>query len=112
MAGKAPEFDADVESFGAYTRRLKQHFISQDIGDKQVDKKRAILLCAIGAKTFALLEDLLAPSTVEDKSFDELVEVLKAHYEPEKSEIVARFRFHSCFRNEGETVGGFFGAIA
>ena len=107
MAGKAPEFDADVESFGAYTRRLKQHFISQDIGDKQVDKKRAILLCAIGAKTFALLEDLLAPSTVEDKSFDELVEVLKAHYEPEKSEIVARFRFHSCFRNEGETVGGF-----
>ena len=64
MAGRAPEFDADVECFGAYTRRLNQYFVAQDIGSDQEAKKRAVLLCAIGAKTFGLLEDLIAPATV------------------------------------------------
>lgn len=107
MAGRAPEFDADVECFGAYTRRLNQYFVAQDIGSDQEAKKRAVLLCAIGAKTFGLLEDLIAPATVSEKTYDQLVSVLQSHFEPDKSEIVARFRFHSCFRNDGETVANF-----
>ena len=111
MAGRAPEFDADVECFGAYTRRLNQYFVAQDIGSDQEAKKRAVLLCAIGAKTFGLLEDLIAPATVRQKTYDQLVSVLQSPHpdksEPDKSEIVARFRFHSCFRNDGETVANF-----
>ena len=40
MAGRAPEFDADIECFGAYTRRLNQYFVEQDIGSGQEAKMR------------------------------------------------------------------------
>ena len=66
-------------------------------------KKRAVFLCAIGAKTFGLLEDLIAPASVEDRSYDDLVTVLKEHFEPESSAIVARFRFHTFVRGEAES---------
>ena len=100
-----PEFDVAVEDFSAYSRRLKQYFVSNDVSD--ATKKRALFLCAVGAKTFGLLEDLIAPATVEDKSYDDLVAVLKHHFEPESSAIVARFRFHTCMRGEAESVSVF-----
>ena len=107
MAGKVPEFDVTVEEFSAYSRRLKQYFVSKDVSDDT--KKRAVFLCAIGAKTFGLLEDLIAPASVEDRSYDDLVTVLKEHFEPESSAIVARFRFHTCVRGETESVSVFSG---
>ena len=62
MAGRVPEFDAAVEDFSAYSRRLQQYFVGNDISDAA--KKRAVFLCAIGAKTFGLLEDPIAPAAV------------------------------------------------
>ena len=100
-----PEFDAAVEDFSAYSRRLEQYFVSSDVSDPA--KKRAVFLCAIGARTFGLLEDLIAPSSVDDDSYENLVDVLKKHYEPGTSEIVARFRFHTCVRGEEERVSVF-----
>ena len=102
MAGRVPEFDAAVEDFSAYSRRLQQYFVGNDISDAA--KKRAVFLCAIGAKTFGLLEDLIAPATVEERTYDALVSVLKQHFEPGTSAIVARFRFHTCVRGEAESV--------
>ena len=105
MAGRVPEFDASVEDFSAYSRRLQQYFISNDVSD--ASKKRAVFLCAIGAKTFGLVEDLIAPCSVEQKTYDQLVTVLKEHFEPDTSAIVARFRFHTCVRGEAESVSVF-----
>ena len=106
--GKAPEFDLNVESLGAYARRLEQYFIANGItGDGQAAKRRAVFLSVVGAKTFGLLEDLVAPTAVSECNYDRLVEVLEAHFEPQISVIVARFRFHSCCRGDPEGVSAF-----
>ena len=106
--GKAPEFDAGVESFGTYARRLEQYFIANGIvGADQDSKRRAVFLSVVGAKTFGLLEDLVAPTAVSDCTYSNLVEVLEAHFEPQTSTIVARFRFHSCCRGDQEGVSAF-----
>ena len=67
-------------------------------------KRRAIFLSAIGPVTFALLEDLIAPVKVSDKKYEDLMKCLKEHFEPSPSTIVARFRFHTCDREDGASV--------
>ena len=101
---RAPEFDATVESFSAYTRRLEQYFVANDIESSQNVKRRAIFLSAIGPVTFALLEDLIAPVKVSDKKYEDLMKCLNEHFEPSPSTIVARFRFHTCDREDGASV--------
>ena len=64
-------------------------------------------MCTIVAKTFGLLLGLIAPVAVEEKTYEELVSVLKRHYEPGTSAIVARFRFHTCVREESELMSIF-----
>ena len=46
----------------------------------------------------------MAPAKPEDKSYDELVEVVMNHCNPTPSEIVERFKFHTRFRRPGESV--------
>ena len=104
---RVPEFDAAIESFGAYSRRLEQYFVANGVGEGDAPKRRAILLSAVGASTFSLLEDLIAPASAADKSFQELVKILTDHFEPQQSPIVSRFRFHSCTRDAGESVSSF-----
>ena len=76
------KFDVDMV-FGTYMRCLNWRFISQDIGGEQVEKKKTVLLCAIGAKTFSWLVDLTTLSSME-KNGNCLVDVLKTHLGPEK----------------------------
>ena len=45
--------------------------------------------------------------TLGEKSYDELVQVLTAHYNPTPSETEQRFKFHSRFRKQGESVATF-----
>ena len=104
---RVPEFDAAIESFGAYSRRLEQYFVANGVGEGDAPKRRAILLSAVGASTFSLLEDLIAPAPAADKSFQELMKILTDHFEPQQSPIVSRFRFHSCTRDAGESVSSF-----
>ena len=103
--GKAPEFDSSLESFGAYSRRLEQYFIANGIAEE--DKRRAVFLSVVGAKTFGLLEDLIAPASVSECTDEELVKTLVTHFEPQTSVIVARYRFHTCHRSAQESVTAF-----
>ena len=105
--GRLPEFDSAVESFSAYCRRLEQFFVVSGVEEDSVAKRRAIFLSALGASTFGLLEDLIAPSAVDEKPYKDLVKVLCDHFEPQQSEIVARFRFHSNLRDAGENVAAY-----
>ena len=101
---RAPEFDETVECFSAYSRRLEQYFVANDINASQNVKRRAIFLSAIGPVTFALLEDLISPALTTDKKYEDLVKCLTEHFEPSPSTIVARYRFHTCDREDGVSV--------
>ena len=57
------------------------------------DKQRATMLTVIGGPAFDLLTDLLAPTEVTEKSYDELCQTLKDHLKPKTLVIGEQYRF-------------------
>ena len=58
--GQVEPFQQGVDDWEQYTERLEQYFIANGIeGD---NKKLAVFLTVVGAKTYALLSNLVAPS--------------------------------------------------
>ena len=103
--GSNSEFEAGREDWISYTERLQQYFVTNDV--EAVDKQKSILLSVCGAQTYQLLKNLLAPEKPSDKSFVELVQLMKDHLQPKPSIVVEGFNFHSRSRREGETVAVF-----
>ena len=100
--GTLTVFDSRKETWDSYSERMIFYFIANEITDD--DKKKAIFLSACGSRTFDLLRNLLQPAKPGEKSFDELVEVLKGHYAPRPSVITQRYKFNTRIRQQGESV--------
>ena len=100
--GDFNEFDHGVEDWASYTKRLQQHFSASNIEGE--GKKKAILLSSCGPRTYQLIKNLLAPDVPTEKSFDNIVKLVKDHLDPKPSVIVQRFVFHSRLRKGGESV--------
>ena len=107
--GKVDEFDPSKEEWSQYVERLTHFFQANEIDE--AEKKRAVFLSVIGPATYKLLRNLLAPAKPGEKAYSDLVTVLSAHYSPAPSEIVQRFKFHSRFRNPGESVATYVSEI-
>lgn len=103
--GRVEPFYEDVEIWDAYVERLDQYFVANDVTENA--KKRSILLSVCGAKTYNLVRNLCAPVKPADKSYDQLTELLKQHYNPRPSVIVQRFKFNSRVRQPEESVADF-----
>ena len=99
------EFDSKVELWKQYAEILGHVLDANNIMD--VEKKRAHLLSYIGPTTYSLLTGLVTPDKLTDKSYDELVKVLSDNVDPQPSEIVERFKFHTRRRRQGESVTSF-----
>ena len=76
-----------------------------------VRKKRAIFLTEIGADSFTLLNDLLAPRSTKEVELNEITHVLKEHYNPAPLEIAESFHFGTRVRKEGESIADFIVAL-
>ena len=74
---------------------------------KMKKKKSSVFLTVIGAAMYKALRDLVAPAKPGTKPLEELLQKLEQHYSPRPSEIVQRFRFHTCFRKPGEAIAAF-----
>ena len=81
---------------------MEQYFVANEITDN--GKKRAVLLSVCGAKLYKLIRNLVNPRKRTDKSFSELVNLVKNHLNPRPSSIVYRCKFNTRFRQQGETV--------
>ena len=103
--GTISEFDSSSEDWASYTERLQQYFVANGVA--AAEKQRAILLSACGASTYRLIRSLVAPAKPTDRSFGELVELVRTHHNPKPSAIVQQFKFNSCRRRQGETVAMF-----
>ena len=71
MFGSIDAFAVHVGDWNEYVERLEQYFIANDIEDDK--KKTAIFLTIIGAETYSLLRNLLAPRKLSTQSFTDLV---------------------------------------
>ncbi len=99
------DFDTFKEDWTQYAERMGHFIIVNDIVD--AGKKKRLFLAAVGPSTFSLLRNLVSPAKPGDKTFEELVALLKEHYNPTPSETVQRAKFHSRVRKPGETIAVF-----
>ena len=103
--GKIGEFSSQREDWLAYSERLEEYFIANDI--ESSDKKKAILLSVVGAETYQLIRSLVAPAKPKVKTFDELVKLVQEHHQPIPSAIVQRYKFNSRTQQAGESIAIF-----
>ncbi|KAG8173795.1 hypothetical protein JTE90_015579 [Oedothorax gibbosus] len=98
------QYDQAVETWSEYVERVNCFFDANDVKD---EKKASIFLTIVGPAVYKLLRSLVAPATVKEKTFTQIIDVLNTHYNPAPSEIVERFRFNSRVRQAGESVATF-----
>ncbi|XP_048860098.1 uncharacterized protein K02A2.6-like isoform X1 [Brienomyrus brachyistius] len=103
--GTVGEFVEGTEDWTEYEERLGHFFSANGISDG--DRKRSILLSACGAKTYKLIRNLATPRKPGEIPYDDLVQLVANHHNPKPSVIVQRFKFHSHFRKQGQSVANF-----
>lgn len=112
FSGRGEDFDAYVERLGHYldANELSEVRRSGDndaeVRDRE-NKRKSILLSVIGGDTYSLLRTLCAPTRPGEKSFDDLITILRNHFSPTPSAIVCRFKFHTRVRQTGESVASY-----
>ena len=99
--GQLTEFNHETESTEAHIKRLKLYLLANQI---EKAMHAAVLLSVIRASNYSLLCNLISPASPKDKSFADLVAVLKDHFAPKPLTIAERFKFHRRYQKEGETV--------
>lgn len=108
--GSLAVFDPSQEDWLSYTEHLQLYFTANDVDSEE--KHRAILLSVCGPSTYRLIKSLVPPpAKPTDKTFRELVELVKVHHNPKPSIIVERFHFNSRVQKPGETVATFIGEL-
>ena len=103
--GHIGDFHPDSEDWICYTERLQLYFVANGITD--ATKQQAIPLSVCGSSTYQLIRDLLSPSKPTDKSFDDLVALVKEHQQPAPSFIAQRCTFNSRLQQPGVSISTF-----
>lgn len=103
--GRIGEINPQREDWTSYIERLNEYFIANDL--KEAAKQKAILLSVVGAETYQLMRSLTAPNKPTEKSFDQLVALVKEHHHPKPSVILQRFKFGSRRQKSGEPIANF-----
>ena len=99
--GRLKAFDSEKEKISTYLEQVELYF---EVNGVPEAKRAAVLLTVIGTTTYAIIKSLVAPDLPRTKSLDELVTVLKSHFEPKPLVIAERFRFYKRNQNATETV--------
>ena len=90
----------EKEEWIQYVERL-EHFFAAN-GHTDAGKQKYILLTAIGPTAHKHLSSLISPDKPGEKTYSQLVKIMKAHHSPTPSEIVQRFKFNWCDRYKGD----------
>ena len=103
--GTLVAFDAKAQTWEEYCEILEQFFAANEI--TEAARQRAVLISVVGPTTYSLMRSLVSPMKPKDKSYVDLVKLLKNHYHPKPSEIVQRYKFDSRTRKPGESVSDY-----
>lgn len=95
------KFDRSVSNWERWLQRLEGAFTVFDVKN---DKKVHFLLHFMGQASFDIVCDKFAPNSAYTKTYEEICNVLKLHYDPKPLEIMENFRFYKCQQRENENV--------
>ena len=105
LLGIVGAFQEGQEDWTCYCERLEQFFQANGINDE--GKRRAVFLSICGGPVYQLIRNLVAPGKPSDKSFSELVTLVRTHFCPSPSVTVQRYDFNSRSQRDGESVSQF-----
>ena len=83
------EFNPASDSVTTYVERAQLFMEANNVPD---DKQVKLFLSALGGKTYSLLWNLLTPTLPRETTFDEIIAVLKNHFETKVGATVRRRR--------------------
>ena len=106
--GHMQEFNPETETVTAYIERFQMFVSANSIAD---DKLVPTLLTVVGSTHYTLIRGLISPELPKDKSFDELVDVLKKHYDPEPIIIAERFHFYERRQKPTESIANYLATL-
>lgn len=101
MNHQLPEFYEDKDKWSTYFIKVEAYFEGNEVTNDA--KRRAVLVAALGTKTFRVVCGRVAPQ----KPNAEVVAALDAHYNPKPNEISESFRFFNRCQKEGESIHEF-----
>lgn len=108
LLGRTDEFKPENEQWSAYIEQLEQFFEANDIAK---GKHVATLLSVMGTSTCELLRNLVQPNKPKAKTFDEIVAILKGHFEPRPLLVAERLHFTHCNQKASQSVALYVAAI-
>ena len=103
--GAIGDFDSSVDDWNSYTERLDQYLMANEV--VSTEKKRAVLLSSVGASTYKLIRNLTSPHPPGSRTYKEIIDLVRDHFNPKPSVIVQRLKFHTRTRLPGESVVAF-----
>jgi hypothetical protein len=105
LVGQLGTFNPEEEEWDRYAERVENYLVANGIdGD---DRRAAILLTCVGTKNYKILSDLSSPALPSTLTFKCINELLRNHFTPPKSAIVARFHFYKQNRKPAESITEF-----
>lgn len=96
------------KKFDRWLMRLESAF---NVFTVPINKKAAYLLHYMGPEAYDVLCDKISPELPSTKSYDDLVKIMKLHYNPEPLEIAENFRFLQRKQREGESCQDYLTAL-
>lgn len=107
MASKIPAnyiefFGATNSKFDRWLKRLENAFAIYAV--KEDKEKIEYLLHYLGAESYDILCDNVAPEEPEKMKYSDLITFLSNYYNPKPLEIAEYFKFHHRVQLEGETI--------
>ena len=103
--GRIEQFNRESDDWPQYVERLNFYFEANAIN--AAAKKRAAFLTLVGPEVYKTLRSLVAPQKPNEKTYDELIEVLTNHFSPKRSQVLYRTKFHNCVRKRGDSIASF-----
>ncbi|XP_063394872.1 uncharacterized protein LOC134679886 [Cydia fagiglandana] len=100
FVGNIGVFDHKVQEWDVFYGRLSQFIKLNKI---PVDNKSAVLLTHLSDESYRLVRNLVHPTKLEEKSFDELVTVLSGHFTPKRSTFADRAKFFGATKSGSES---------
>ncbi|XP_075550119.1 uncharacterized protein LOC142583515 [Dermacentor variabilis] len=102
MASRLAVFDETVSSWSTYRIRLEAYFEGNGITDTA--ERRALLVSSLSDNVVRMLQGRLPTVSVNSQTYDEVVEYLEEHYNPQVNEMAASFWFFMRKQRYGESV--------
>lgn len=84
-----------------YLERMDQLFTCNEVTE---NKQVSVFLTLIGPDCYGLLKNLLSPDVPSVKTYKQLKDRLRQHFNPQKNVIAERFKFHKYDQSINETI--------